>query len=150
MTGRTLLIGGGVFLAIFTAALWYFQTYAFYRDYPQRPLIIQGIEYPVTGWEGTDAGSSPLKMRVCLTVTTETARKIQDDQYEQAGAEPLVAPRWFECFDARQISRDIEAGKAQVYAPGTSPFADVHDYMALYPDGRGYLWRQLDPKFSTQ
>ena len=150
MNGRPLMIAALIGLGLFAVALWYFQTYAFYRELSQRPLTIQGIEYPVESWKGIDASSSPLKMRVCLTVTAKTAQKIANDQFEQTGAEPLVAPGWFDCFDAKQISRDIDAGTVRVFAPGTSPFADVHDYLALYPDGRGYLWRELDPKFQTQ
>ena len=150
MSGRPLMIAALIGLGVFAAALWYFQTYAFYRDLPQQPFVIQGTEYPVETWKGTDADSSPLKMRVCLTVSPVTAERILAEHAVADDGEPLVAPSWFDCFDAKQISRDVLEGKAWVYAPGTSPFADVHDYLALYPDGRGFLWRQLDPKFDTQ
>lgn len=149
MTGRTLMIVGGVVLATFTLALWYFQFHAFYEDLPQEPLIIQGTEYPVETWLGTDASSSPLKRRVCVTFSPETLTRIEGDQVALEQAEPLVAPDWFDCFDAKQITRDIAAGKASAYLMGASGFDDVDSYITIYPDGRGYIWRQLDPRFET-
>ncbi|MFK7945166.1 MAG: DUF6446 family protein [Paracoccaceae bacterium] len=149
MTGRTLLIGFGALLTAFTAALWYFQFHAFYEDLPQQPLIIQGTEYPAETWQGTDASSSPLKRRICVTFTADVVAQITTALTALAKAEPLVAPDWFECFDAKQITRDIAAGKAVAYLMGPSTFEGVDAYIAIYPDGRGYVWRQLDPKFET-
>ena len=148
MTGRTLLIGAGVFLVLFTAALWYFQTYAFYEDLPPEPTVLG--QYPVQSWEGIDAATSPLKKRVCLTVTPEVAQQIADDTSELTGGEPLVAPSWFDCFDAETIARDLEAGKATLHMVATSVFDGVDEYLALYPDGRAYIWRELQPEFKNQ
>ncbi len=147
MRGRTLLAGAGLVLAVFTAGLWYTQFHAFYEDLPQQPLIVQGTEYPVETWQGTDASTSPLKRRVCLTVSGQTAQAISEAAVPAETAEPLVAPDWFACFDARQISGDIEAGTAMVYVVGPSAFEGVDDFLALYPDGRGYIWRELQPQY---
>ena len=149
MKGRSLLIAGAALLAAFTGALWYFQFHAFYEDLPQEPLIVQGKQYPVTGWQGTDASSSPLKRRVCVTFALEVAAQIALEQTALEKAEPLVAPDWFDCFDAKQITRDIAAGKASAYLMGGSGFDGVDNYIAIYPDGRGFIWRQLDPRFET-
>ena len=147
MTGRALLLGGGAILAAFTAALWYFQFHAFYEDLPQQPLIVQGTEYAVVSWEGTDASSSPLKRRVCLNVTPDAVAQMATAHKGLTDAEPLVAPDWFECFNAKQITRDIAAGKAVGYLMGPSAFDGVDELLAVYPDGRAFIWRQLDPRF---
>ena len=149
MKGRSLLAVGAVVLGAFTAALWYFQFHAFYEDLPQEPLLVQGTEYPVESWQGTDASSSPLKRRVCVTFAPETVARITSEHTALEKAEPLVAPDWFDCFDAKQITRDIAAGKATAYLMGQSGFDGVDSYLAIYPDGRGFVWRQLDPKFAT-
>lgn len=148
MTGRTLLIGGGIFLAVFTAALWYFQTYAFYEELPPETTVLG--QYPVERWDGIDASTSPLKKRVCLTVSAQTARRIMDDEVALSGGEPLVAPSWFECFDAEAIARDLEAQAARLYMIRTSVFDGVDEYLAVYPDGRAYIWRELQPEFKNQ
>jgi len=149
MTGRALFIGFLVALAVFTAALWYFQTYAFYEDIDAPEGGLMG-RYPVETWAGIDATSSPLKKRVCLTVTPETAQKIADDEFELTGGEPLVAPYWFDCFDAAALAADLAAGRAQLYSLGQEVAEGVDEYLALYADGRGFIWRQLDPRFRTQ
>lgn len=147
MKGRFLLVPAGLMLAAFTAALVYFQFYAFYDELEEQPLDVMGTVYPVSAWNGIDAFSSPLKKRVCLSVSAETVARIAAEQSVAEDAEPLVAPDWFECFDARQISRDIDAGRAKTYLMGGSDFDGVDEYLALYPDGRGYVWRQLKPEF---
>ena len=150
MRGRFLLLAGGGALAIFTGLLWYFQFYAFYEDLAEQPLVIGGTSYPVEHWQGIDASSSPLKRRVCLQVSEPVAGQISAEQTALAEAEPLVAPDWFECFNAKQIARDLEAGKAQAFALGASGFEGLDDVFALYPDGRGYLWRQLQERYRNQ
>lgn len=150
MTGRNLMIAAAVLLAAFTGALWYFQFHAFYEELPQEPLVVQGTEYPVVSWEGTDASSSPLKRRVCVTLTSETLARLAAEQSPASDAEPLVAPDWFTCFDAKQITRDIAGRSALAYKAGSSGFEGVDNYLAVYPDGRGYLWRQLDARFREQ
>lgn len=147
MRGRNLMIVGGVLLAAFTAALWYFQFHAFYDDLPQEPLLVQGTEYPVTAWQGTDASSSPLKRRICVRFDSATVARIAADHLVVPDAEPLVAPEWFDCFNAKQITRDIAAGKARAYMMGSSAFDGVDELIAIYPDGRGFVWRELQPQF---
>lgn len=150
MTAGRLLAGGLVaFALIFGAALWYFQVYAFYDDLAPEPLAFGDTTYEVTGWQGIDAASSPLKRRVCLTVSPETARRIADDQPETDTATPLVAPYWFDCFDAGQLTADLATGHAAGYRIGPSEFDGVNDYLALYEDGRAYLWRQVDEKYAN-
>lgn len=150
MRGRVLILGflGG--LACFVAALWYFQTYAFYEDLPRQDIRLGGQDYPVVEWQGTYATSSPLKLRACFTVSPETLAAMSAVETDAAAAEPLVAPSWFDCFDAGAIAADLKAGKATAFALGPTGADGIDGWMALYPDGRGYLWRQLHPRFANQ
>lgn len=145
MQGRTLILGGLVFAAVFGGMLWYFQTRGFYRELPPEPLVIGGKTYAVAMWKGIDATSSPLKRRLCLRVSAETVARIGSEQPARTDGVPLTAPGWFDCFDARRIHMDLVAGRAALYLAGASPFKGVDDYVAVYPDGRAYLWRQLQP-----
>ena len=150
MPGRPLIIAFLLGLVVFAGALWFFQTHAYYRDLPRQKLVIGGKTYPVADWTGTHATSSPLKLRACLTVAPETAAAVAADQPAARGAEPLVAPGWFECFDAKAITRDLEAGAARAYALGPTGAEGIDAWLALYPDGRAYKWHQLNPRYANQ
>ncbi|MEM0991173.1 MAG: DUF6446 family protein [Pseudomonadota bacterium] len=149
MTGRTLLIGGALLLSVFTGVLWYTQFYAYYGAYPQPEDGLLLDQYPIASWEGIDGSSSPLKVRVCASVSAETATQILVELEAQEPGDPLVPPPWFECFDAKQISRDLTDGMAKFFLLGPSDFDGVDDVMAVYADGRIYLWRQLDERFAN-
>ena len=150
MSGKRLIIGFALGLVLFTGALWYFQTYAFYRDLPEQPLIIGEKTYPLSDWQGIEATSSPLKLRACFTLSDETVATIAEQHSAGDGAEPLIAPSWFECFDAEMIGRALEAGKATAYAL-PDPGADgIIAWLAIFPDGRAYKWHQLHPRFANQ
>ena len=104
-------------------------------------LIIDGEKYSVSNFQGIDAESSPLKLRACFTV--EWDFELQDAALQQE-ATPLIAPSWFECFDAERLDNDIRAGVAAVRrAQHNEPFG-FSTYIAYYQNGRGYLWRQIN------
>lgn len=147
MSGRRLIVGFLGFLAVFTAALVWFQLFAFYeRSSGVSELSVAGAPVPVADWQGIDATSSPLKLRGCFHVAPgafAAAAPAPD-------ATPLNAPFWFRCFDAGQITRDIAAGTAQAVALARNE-PDGFDLMAaVYPDGRGYVWRQLGAAYRDE
>ncbi|MBA3326323.1 MAG: histidine kinase [Rhodobacteraceae bacterium] len=144
MSGKRLMIGLLAFAAVFAAALVWFQFFAFYESVSEvGALTVAGRAVPVDGYEGIDASSSPLKRRGCFRA----------DPAAFAGAapapeaEPLVAPFWFRCFDARALSLDLDAGRAAAFALATDAPEGFDTIVALYPDGRGYLWRQLNDRY---
>ena len=150
MSGKRLIIWFFVGLSLFTGALWYFQTYAFYRDLPQQPLVIGEKTYAVASWQGIHATSSPLKLRACLELAPETVMAIRAEQSAGDGAEPLTAPGWFDCFDAEMIARALAAGGAEAYALPAPDADGIIAWLALFPDGRAYKWHQLHPKYANQ
>ena len=57
---------------------------------------------------------------------------------------PMIAPTWFDCFDAKAISDDIKAGTALPLLADTNEPYGVDRIVAYYPDGRAYQWRQIN------
>ena len=143
MNGRlfmSLFVG---FALIFGAALWYFQLYAYYEEVEGLESIeVAGREIPVSDYRGIDADTSPNKLRGCFTVDPDALV----DAPPGPDPDPLIAPDWFDCFDAETLARDLQAGRAVAYlaadeTPEGAVEYEILRFVAVYPDGRGYLWR---------
>ncbi|MEX2520699.1 MAG: DUF6446 family protein [Paracoccaceae bacterium] len=141
MNGRILVVGMALFALLFGLALWWFQTRGYYETVTGvTSVTIAGVSVPVTGYEGIDADTSPLKMRGCFHA--EAAEAIEGP--EATEPEPLVAPGWFSCFDAERIEADIDAGAARaVLAEFNQPYG-FDRIVAAYPDGRAFQWRRIN------
>ena len=146
-----------VALIVFSAAvggalLWYTAERAFYEPVVFQPgaeirlvpLVSNAPEaIVVTGIEGIDADSSPIKFRACFTtplslgMLTETYR-IYD------GAEPLVAPSGFDCFDAAAIGKALETGEALAFLSEENITYGIDRVVAITGDGHGYAWNQIN------
>ena len=137
MSGRLLVIILLTFTAIFGAVLWYFQTYAFYATLGAEKVTIAGQEYSISNYRGIDAMTSPLKLRSCFEMHGTIDAPLAENPT------PLVAPDWFDCFDARVIGEALEAGEAVAYVAEPEEFVGVDRIVARFPDGRAYEWRQF-------
>lgn len=147
MKGRTLMIGSLVLLVAFGTALWWFQTRAYYTELPVVDALAAGDQsVAVKNFRGINASSSPIKLRACMELVPEDAAALPPAPY----AEPLVAPGWFDCFDAKLISRALTAGEAQAYSLGLSEFQGTERILAVMPDGRAWLWHQLTQEYANQ
>lgn len=144
MNGRVVMGGLLGFTAIFAVSLWYAQFYAFYSEYTTDVVDVQGSPISVTDFAGVDATTSPLKLRACFRLDAAP------DAPPYPRAEPLVAPGWFDCFDAETLTADLAAGRATAYLASTSDFDGVDRVIARYPDGRAFMWRQLNARFADQ
>jgi len=60
-------------------------------------------------------------------------------------AVPLNAPSWFECFNAQDIGAAIEDGNAIPFMSEENISYGVDRIVAILPDGRGFVWHQLNP-----
>lgn len=139
MSGRILIIGFLTFVVVFAAALWWFQTRAYYEETAADTVEMAGQSYPVSDWRGIDAPTSPIKLRACFRLAEAP------DAPEVEDAAPLVAPGWFDCFDAPALARALEAGEATAYLAAPDEFGAARRIVARFPDGRAYMWRQLKP-----
>ena len=152
MNGK--LVAGGLVLTGLVAgvAMYWLQVYAFYEPATFEP----GAEIRLTplagavpeviaaaGVEGIDADSSPLRFRACFTTPLSQALLTETYRVHEAPV-PLIAPPWFECFDARAIGEALETGEAIAFLSQANIHTGVDRVVAVFPDGRGYSWHQLN------
>jgi hypothetical protein len=121
--------------------VWYTAETAYYQEVTDvTEVIAYGDAFPVTNYQGIDADTSPLKLRACFNVDWD----YWPSEEFKGIATPLNAPRWFDCFDASQIGTDLETGAASaILSDENEPFG-FSTYIAHYPDGRAYMWRQIN------
>jgi len=132
------------------AAMYYLQVYGFYRELsPQSPeaaislTLADGTQQPLAplALAAIDADSSPIRFRACFRVETPVS---PETHRPYAKAEPLVAPGWFDCFDARTIGEDLTAGRATAYLGNENYHYGIDRIVAVYPDGRAFAWHQIN------
>lgn len=141
MKGSILMGGTLVVAAAMGVGLWYSSNSAYYYEVNGVTEISVGDALlPVSDYRGIDADTSPLKMRACFTAHWDLAPETAGVQ----GAEPLIAPTWFDCFDAKQLSGDLESGAATVILASRNKPYGFDTFVARYPDGRAYMWRQIN------
>lgn len=133
--------------------LWYTQVYAFYDPAvfaPGKEMTLTSLQsgqpevIAVEGIEGIDSASSPLRFRACFTTPLSHAT-LTEAYTPYEGAEPLVAPSWFDCFDAVKIGEAVEKGEALAFLSQAQIHPDVDRVVAVFPDGRAFAWTQLNP-----
>jgi hypothetical protein len=133
------------------AAIYYTQVYAFYAPVvftPGQEIRLTPLEGAVPeailaeGVTGIDADSSPLRFRACFTTPLSQAMLTETYQV-YANPTPLIAPGWFECFDAQAIGGALEKGEAIAFLSEAGIHAGVDRVVAVFPDGRAYAWNQL-------
>ena len=139
-----LFLGG---LVVFTAALFYFQNYAYYDLTDIRHNFLLGDKrYEISNYQGIDSESSALKLRECFII--DNLDNIDLSKYEKPT--PLTAPFWFKCFNAERITKDLLGGKASAFLLKKEEFDGIDDVIAVYPDGKSYRWRQLNSKYTKE
>lgn len=136
------------------AAMYYLQVYAYYTEAsftPGEEILLTPIESdtpePILAEAitGIDADSSPLRFRACFK-TPMTQAMLSETYRAYDGAEPLIAPSWFDCFDASEIGAALEKGEALAFLSQAAVAPDVDRVVAVFADGRAYAWHQLNPK----
>jgi hypothetical protein len=139
--------------AIVGAAVWYLQVYAFYKPVSFTPgaeitltTIASGQPEAILAEDitGIDADSSPLRFRACFS-TPLTQAMLSETYVTYPSATPLVAPGWFDCFDATAIGTALERGEALAFLSQANIHTDVDRVVAVFPDGRAFAWNQLNP-----
>lgn len=153
--GKLVGIGILVVAVLAGAALYYLQVYAFYDEIEPDTTVIE-LTSIVSGepeeiiaddFEGIDSDSSPIRFRGCFT--TPMSHSLLTETYVSYDAPvPLIGPGWFSCFDAKIIGADLEAGIALPFLSQADVSNGVDRVVAIYPDGRAYIWHQLNDKFT--
>ncbi|MEM9522510.1 MAG: DUF6446 family protein [Pseudomonadota bacterium] len=101
---------------------------------------------PAGDFRGIDADSSPLRFRGCFT-TPSPLTALAETFVIKDDAEPLIAPGWFDCFDAKAIGKALEEGEAIAFLGQRNIRDGVDRVVAVFPDGRAYIWHQLNEKY---
>jgi len=145
--GIMLLVSG----LIAGGAMYYLQVYAFYEEVSASAdevvltSLFSGEPEPILfeNFAGIDSDSSPIRYRACFETPTSLA--LMTETYVIVDeAEPLVAPNWFDCFDAQAIGADLETGTAIAFMGTENVQYGIDRIVAVYPDGRAYAWNQIN------
>ncbi|MBU3032068.1 DUF6446 family protein [Paracoccus marinaquae] len=136
--------------AVLTAlAVYYLQVYGYYEEIDElagaESLLLttqDGSTRPIRigDFKGIDADSSPLRYRACFTVDPAALA----DARPYPGPTPLIGPNWFQCYSAKGVGRDLESGAAEAFLSQAEIRPGVDRVIAVYPDGRGFAWHQLN------
>lgn len=149
--GRIAIVVILVLALIAGAALYYLQVYAYYDEVQPTPNAVQltsltsGAPEPIPfdDFTGINSDSSPIRYRACFT--TPLSQALLSETYVIVDtAEPLVAPGWFDCFDAAQIGDDLTAGDAIAFLGTENIQYGIDRIVAVYPDGRAFAWHQIN------
>jgi len=133
-------------------AMWYLQVYAFYepvafqpgQEIRLTPIVSNTPESILAeGITGIDSDSSPIRFRACFTTPLSLAM-LTETYVIYDGPEPLVAPGWFDCFDAQAIGTALERGEALAFLSEAGIHKGVDRVVAVFPDGRAFAWHQLN------
>ncbi len=151
----------GVFLVltglVAGIAMYWLQVYAFYEpavftpgaEIMLTPIIGDTPEAIIAnGVQGIDAESSPLRFRACFTTPTSLAT-LTETYRVYDGPTPLVAPGWFDCFDANAIGEALERGEAIAFLSQREIVHGFDRVVAVFPDGRAFAWHQLNDELEN-
>jgi hypothetical protein len=138
-------VGGGILL-------YYQQVYAYYVEVvPNGTDDVQLVSQstgmpqaiPYDGFQAIDADSSPIRYRACFT--TPLDHDALSKTYVQAKAPvPLMGPEWFDCFDAKEIGKALEDGRALAFVSAENIQYGIDRIVATHADGRGWAWTQIN------
>ncbi|KPP86667.1 MAG: hypothetical protein HLUCCO07_14130 [Rhodobacteraceae bacterium HLUCCO07] len=134
------------------AAIYYLQVYAFYEEVTPSGTDDVMLTASATGtpepiayedFRAINADSSPIRYRACFA-TTQDLDGLRASYETYDNPEPLVAPRWFSCFDASEVGAALEAGTAHAFMGTANIEYGIDRVVAIMPDGRGFVWHQIN------
>jgi len=138
-----------MFALVAGAAMYYLQVYAYYDEVEvgnvQLTSVITGEAEDILfeNFKGIDSNSSPVRYRACYDTPSSLAM-LTETYVIYDNAEPLVAPDWFDCFDAQALGADLESGVAIAFLGVENIQYGIDRIVAVYPDGRALAWHQIN------
>ena len=153
MIARIAILGLLLCALIAGAALYYLQVFAYYSrveaaDVGNVQLTDResGSAVPIMfeNFQGIDSASSPIRFRACFQTPIGLA-ELRETYVVYEAPEPLVAPRWFDCFDAGAIGTALERGEATAFLGVENVTYGIDRVVAVFPDGRAFAWHQINP-----
>jgi hypothetical protein len=86
-------------------------------------------------WQAGPGAAGCFRTPLSLALLTETFALYD-------AAEPRPVPQAPACFDAARIGADLAAGTAVAFLGARNITPGVDRVVAVYPDGRAYVWQQ--------
>jgi len=149
MTGKFAVTFTVLTALIVGVSIYYLQVYAYYEEVrPEDVTLVSRTSLepeaiPTDAFQGIDADSSPIRYRACfetdLSLEQLTETYVQLDQVA-----PRNAPNWFDCFDAKAIAAELDAGTALLFLGEKNVKFGVDRIVAITGNGRGYVWHDLN------
>jgi len=152
MIARLAILGIVVTALVAGALMYYLQVYAYYNEVAAEQVggvqlvgLSSGVAEPILfeNYKGIDSDSSPIRYRACFDVPQSLAM-LTETYVMYPQAEPLVAPGWFDCFDAAALGAALESGQALAFLSVPNVHYGIDRVVAVMPDGRGYSWHQIN------
>ncbi len=152
MTGKIFAVAIVITAFVAGVSMYYLQVYHFYEKVEvdgvsdvQITVLADGVSQPVryTDFVAIDSESSPIRYRACFT-TELTKAELNKSFTPYPEAEPLTAPGWFDCFDAKELGAALEQGQAQAYLGVKDIEYGIDRIVAVHDDGRGFVWHQIN------
>ncbi len=152
MNGRIAIMAILVTAAVAGVSMYWLQVYAYYDEVSgadieevQLTSLSTGLPEPVAfeNFNGIDADSSPIRYRACFDLVNSQAM-LTETYVIYDRPEPLVAPGWFDCFDAAAIGAALEAGEAIAFLGTENIDYGIDRVVAVMPDGRAFAWHQIN------
>lgn len=147
--GKLVALAIVIAAALAGVGIWYTQSYAYHIPAPTQDTVTftlrngENRALPVIDFQAIRSESSPLGFRACFTLT-QLPRGFAETYDRPAEDAPTIAPGWFDCYDAQKLGADLRTRDA-IALLGTKNIAyGVDRIVALYPDGRGFAWHQLN------
>ena len=152
MTGRIAIMAIVISAIAAGIGIYWTNEVAFYEEITsevesvQLTSVVSGLPEPVVfeNYKGIDADSSPIRYRACFDMVNSQAMLTETYEIYEA-AEPLVAPGWFDCFDAQEIGLALEEGAAVAFLGVENVHYGIDRVVAVMPDGRAFSWHQINP-----
>jgi hypothetical protein len=105
----------------------------------------QGSTGPGTEAQGTDTGQgtgpASLALRACFHTPLSLALLTETFTVYDA-AQPLAGAAALPCYDPGRIAADLATGAAVAFLSARDIAPGVDRVVAVYPDGRAFVWQQ--------
>ncbi|SOC04912.1 DUF6446 family protein [Rhodobacter maris] len=113
--------------------------------------LITGRPEPILSenWQAVGEQSAPIDFRACFRTPLSLGLLTETFTIYDA-AHPLSAPPGFACYDAGRIGADLATGAAVAFLSARDIAPGVDRVVAVYPDGRAYVWQQPSDLAGTQ
>ena len=152
MNGKTIVIFLILVPIVSGSIMYYLQVYAYYSVVSSDGVsdvmltrktdgTVEAITY--SDFRGIDSGSSPIRYRACFKVP-ESIEQLKERYVVVDDVEPLVAPAWFDCFQAKNLGQKISEGLAVSFMSVENIVFGIDRIVTVLPGGDAFSWTKIN------